>query len=762
MIPLDRPNTRDSYSDGEFQSDEGMGEFHLGDYLAIVRRHWRLSAVILLVCFTAGIVHYVITPKVYQARTTIQIDRRSMSLGGGGETPWLENWWNLEFYPTQYKLLESRGLAERVVSNLSLHEDPDFNPGWARWATEVSDGEPSAEMDAAVLGNMGQRLLGGLSVNPIRSTQLVQISYRSMSSRLSSQVANGVAEAFIDWGIETRTESAGRASTFLGKQIESLKEELQDKENLLQAYSRRSDIVIMEPESNPVLQRLGALNGDYIAALSSRIDKEAKYNEVLSAPEEGVADTLSGGLVSTLRQELLKQEQEYASKLSIYKPDMPLMIELRSKVEELRQHFNSVVTETADQARKSARVEFQTAKRREQALQQELNRAKEETIEMGSAAVEYNNLFMEITTRRQLRDELLRRQSETDVTARLQASRESNVRVVDRALVPSGAFSPSLRKDLGMSLVLGVFLGFGCVFLIEYLDRTIKSAEEAERLIGLPVLALVPDISEKRRGYGYGYGYGYGRRMKKEKTWRKTEKEKIVDIELLPHVKPRHAVSEAYRALRTALLLSSANEIRMIGLTSAQSGEGKTATTANLAIVMAQLGRRVLLIDADLRKPRQHRVFRLSNRRGLVNCLTEGSKLEDVVQTTPVAGLSLLTSGTIPPNPSELLASDRMRDLLAMSRELYDFVIIDTPPILAVTDSSIVGSQADGMVFCLNAGSVLREEAKTGADRLAMSGNKVLGLVLNRYVPTKTGDGKHYYYYQAYGESDSESSHSAA
>jgi capsular exopolysaccharide synthesis family protein len=758
-----RTQQRDPYFDGDFQSDEPAAEFHLGDYLSILQRHWRLASVITLVCLAAGLVHYLITPKMYRATVTVQIDRRSMSIGGGAETPWLENWWNLEFYPTQYKLLESRGLAERVVSNLRLYEDPEFNPGWAHWSSTVEGGSTS-ELDAAVLGNLGQSLLGGLSIAPIKSTQLVEISYRSMSPTLAARVANGVAAAFIDWGIETRSESAGRASTFLGKQIDSLKGELQDKDNTLQAYSRRSDIVAMDPASNPVLQRLQALNSDYIQALSARIDKESQYNEVLSAPEEGVADTLSGGLVSTLRQELLQQQQEYATKLTIYKPDMPLMVEQRSKIEELRQHFDSVVSEMVEQARKGAQAAFQTAKRREQALAAELDRAKDETIEMGSAAVGYNNLQMEISTRRQLLDELLRRQSETDVTARLQASRESNIRIVDRALVPGGAFRPSLRKDLGLSLVLGIFLGLGCIFLVEYLDRTLKSAEEAERLLGLPVLALVPDVSDRGKGYSYGYGYGYGGRKRKRKSWRdkKAPAETIKEIELLPHTKPRHAVSEAYRALRTALLLSSAEEMRMIALTSAQSGEGKTATAANLAVVMAQLGRSVLLIDADLRKPRQHRVFRVSNRQGLVNCLTEGTDLDEVVQTTVVPGLTLMTSGTIPPNPSELLASDRMRELLERARRLFDFVIVDTPPILAVTDASLVGAQADGMVFCLNAGKVLREEARTGTDRLAMAGNKVLGLVLNRYVPTNTSDSKHYYYYQAYGESDvAESSHSA-
>ena len=730
---------------------EGAGsEFHLADYLDVLRRRWRLIAVIALLCVVGGLIHYFVTPKMYQATTMIQIDRRSMSLGGSLETPWLENWWNMEFYPTQYKLLESRGLAERVVRRLQLYDDPAFNPGWARWS---QSGEATPDLDQARLGRLGERLQAALQISPIKNTQLVAVSYRSASPDLAARVANGVADAFIDWGIETRTETVGAASDFIGEQIEGLKREIQDKEARLQAYSRRTDIVAIDPESNPTLQKLAALNQDYMNAISVRIEKEARYNEVLQSPEESVADPLSGGLVSTLRRELLQAEQEYATKLNVYKPDMPQMTELKSKIDETRQHLASVVDEMAEQARKSARAEYQTALRREESLERELEKAKNETIEMGSAAVEYNNLRMEIATRRQLLDELLQRQSETAVSSRLQATKQSNVRVVDRALVPGGPYRPSLKKDLAMSLALGLFLGVGCVFLLEYLDRTLKSAEEAERLLGLPVLAVIPDVGEGAGGYGYGYAYGKPER--KRTRGAKTDEESIREIELLPFVKPRHAVSEAYRSLRTALLLSTTDELGLITVTSGRSGEGKTSTVANLAVVMAQLGRKVLLIDADLRKPRQHRLFGVSNRSGLVNCLTGTGELDDTIRETKVAGLSVLPAGTTPPNPSELLASQRMKSLLAEVGRRFDLVLLDTPPLLAVTDASILGSTSDGTVICLQAGRILKDEAVECCDRLRLAGVRILGTVLNRYRIGKRGDAKRYaYYYQAYGETE--------
>ena len=733
----------------------------------MVRRRWRLAAAFCIVCGIGGLVHYFVTPRIYKATSTIQIDRRTLSLGASADTPWVENWYNLEFYPTQYNLLQSRGLAERVVTELRLYEDPVFNPGWASWSgTRRAGGTP--DLDAAQLGGLGMRLLGGLQIDPLKNTQLVAINYRSSSPELAARIANGVADSFIDWGIEDRSTSAGKASTFLGKQIESIKQEIADKEQTLQGYGRRSDIVAIDPSTNPTLQRLEALNRDYIAAVSARIEKEAAYNQAVNAPPETIADTISGGLVSTQRHDLLAMEQDYNAKRSTYKPDMPLMLDLKAKIADAEKRLQVLVAETVQQARRNARSEWETAKAQENALRAELNRAREETNNMGSAAVQYNNLNMEVETRRQLLDELLKRQSETEVTARLQATRETNVRVVDRALVPGGPVAPSMRRDVGMAVGLGLFLGIACIFLLEYLDRSLKTAEEAERVLGLPVLAVIPDVLERPGRYGYGSSYGYGRKRKRgapsrrgaPKAKEKQSPEGLKEIELLPQTKPRHSISEAYRSLRTALLLSSAHQLRVVALTSAHSGEGKTATAANLAVVMAQLGRQVLLIDADLRKPRMHRVFNLSNREGLVHCLTGGEPLEQLIQPTGVNGLFLLPSGTIPPNPSELLASDRMRELLEVAQRRFDLVIVDTPPLLAVTDAAVLGSMVDGVVLCLHAGRVQRGEAVASSDRLRVSGARVLGTVLNRYVAGKGGDDKHYYYYyqyHTYGESDERS-----
>jgi len=732
----------------------------------MLRRHWRIVAVTTLLSLLLGVAHYVLTTKEFRAKTTLQIERRQVSALTGDFNPWIENLWSMEYYPTQYRLLQSRDLAARVVRDLRLWEDPTFAPARASLPTNPDGSVPSPADDEAALGSLARRLLGGLEVNPVRNTQLVDISYRSPSPQLSARVANGIADAFVDWGIETRTESASKASVFLGSQIETLKQEIQDRENDLQKYSQSTDIIDLDnPATNISVRRLDILNRDYAAAVSDRIEKQARFRELQGTTRDALADSLEGSLASQERSKLLDLEREYEAKLKIYKPEWPAMLSLKGEIDSLRRSNRVLVDEQLTNEVEFSRGEYQAALRREQSLKNEFQKAKNEAIEDKSAAVEYNNLKVEVSTRRALLDDLLRRQSGTEVTSRLQATRESNVRVVDRALVPGGAFRPSLRNNLSLGIGFGILFGALFILLIEYLDRTIKTAEEVERLLGIGTLAVIPDISDsnKRYGYGYGYSYGYGiGRKKKEPALEEQEADddefadsRPREIELLPQTRPRLAVSEAYRALRTALLLSSAEELKIVAVTSANSGEGKTATSSNLAVVMAQLGRRVLLVDGDMRKPRTHRIFRVPNRVGLVNFLTGTSTAQEIFFPTTVPNLFLTPSGPIPPNPSELLASEKMREFLTHIRADFDFVILDTPPVLAVTDSTLMGSLADGVVLCLRAGVVQREDAKLCRNRLDMADVRLLGAVLNRYRARQSRYGKQYSnYYQTYGADD--------
>ena len=358
-------------------------EFHISQWIAVVRRRYRLLAAVCGVVLGVSLVKYAMTPKEYRATTTLQIERRVAGIAT------MENFfrvdpWDMEFYPTQYRLLQSRGLAERVVKNLRLVEDPVFNPARASLVGSSASAVTAAD-DEAALGSMAGRLLGGLEVNPVRNTRLVEVSYRAPSGELAAKVANGVAEAFIDWGVETRYATVGKASSFLASQIETLKEEIQDKETQLQAYSRRTDIVALDPGSNVTMQRLEGLNRDYVQAMSERISKEARYKELMNAPKETVADSVSGGLVSQLRQELLKLERDYATKLNTYKPEWPAMQELKGQIDRARQHLASVVDETVGASQDAARSEYQPALRRgAEAIQLVERRARRREMRVGN------------------------------------------------------------------------------------------------------------------------------------------------------------------------------------------------------------------------------------------------------------------------------------------------------------------------------------------------------------------------------------------
>ena len=622
------------------------------EYLLGLRRRWRLVLLVVLLGLTAGAAHYFVTPPVYQADCIIQIERRSSNSLLSSQFPWLDHYFNMEFYPTQYRLLQSRGLAEEVVRSLRLMEDPKY----ARGAGGA--GNSSAGGDRAMLGSIANRLRSRLSVEPVRDTQLVRITYLSDQPEEAARIANAFAESFIEFGIRTRSETMTEATDVLTDQVKALKDEVVDIEERLSSFKGDQTTFTFTPEGEVAFQRVEKLNEDLMDAKRRRIEKQARWQELLATPAEAVAGDTPA--IQELRREQLGLEREYQTKSQTYKSDWPGMVDLAERIESGKRYLQQKLDEEAGKVRRAANAEYQSALREEQALEAEIKDLRSRMSNENAQAVEFNNLRVELKARRELLDDLVRRQSETAFATRLQTDKSSNVTIVDEALVPGKPTQPSLQKDLSAGFAAGLLLGVGLGLLLQFLDRSIKNADELERILGVPVLAVIPDVSEEGRGtghaYQYAYTYGGGADRKRSraaspKRWleKKPAAEKMA-IELLPHTRPRLAVSEAYRALRTALLLSSAEELKVVAVTSVESSEGKTATATNLAVVLAQLGRRVVLIDGDLRKPRLHKVFGISNRTGLVSYLTTGSE-DGIFSRTEVGGLFLLPSGTDPAQP---------------------------------------------------------------------------------------------------------------
>lgn len=755
-----QPPSRPTFSPAQPSSTQPFGptaspldfdeQLDLTKYFSALRRRWQILLISLLIACGYAFVQYSLTPKEYQATATVQIERKRLSLLALGQAGWLEDWWNMEYYPTQYRLLRSRGMAEKVVLHLGLHQNPSFAPQNKLTTSGDEDGDSEHISSSTELAHLATSVMGRLEVNPIQETQLVELTYRSTDPEQAAQIANTYAEVFIAWGNQDRSETVTKASDVLTERVESLRQEIEQGQIRLNAYISGSDFAL-DPAGEALVEQLKTLRERHSAAYASRFEKEAFYRQISNLSRDTFVNTHLNPRTQALKSELFDLESQYSSKLSTYKPEWPEMVKLREAIEKKKEEVNRLSDEIYLEARDQASAEYQLAKREEEALQTEINKLTTDARLQNSSALEYNNQLTYIDTRKELLTDLVKRQSE--IATQLQSTQESNVRIVDRAIVPGGPFRPSLKKSLGAAVVIGLALGVGLIFLLEYLDRTIKTPDELESILGIPTLTVIPDLNDPgsaRTGagkYGYSYSYGYGSPTPPGEN--KSEERRI---ELLPHFNPRLAVSEAYRSLRTALLLSSADELKVVALTSAEPGEGKTATTANLAVVMAQLGRRVLIIDADLRRPRMHKVFNVSNRHGLVHFLTNQSNLDSLFLPTEAPDLWICPSGPIPPNPSELLASDRMREFLHLVRARFDFVLIDTPPTLPVADAVILGPLADGIVVCARAGVLTRDDAKVCRERLRYADLRIFGAVLNRYRSSSHSYGKRYHYYGGYGE----------
>lgn len=723
------PEERESFADDR--------EIHLSEYWAIVRKHARLIALVLAIVLAATAVITLLQDPTYRATATLNVEKMRATpfdIDQGGS---VYQSYDPEFLPTQTRLMQSREVAERVVDRLKLTSNPQFSPkvsGFFADAPVAQENPETARVAAA------KALQDGVQVTPVRGTNLVELSYTGGDPEMSARIANALADAYIDWNLEAKFEVLGQANRFLATQSEQLRSEIDQLERQLQTYGREKGIVSLERESNVTMQNLETLNRDYAAAVGDRVAKEARWAELRNANPTSIADTLSNGLITQLRNEQARLEREYAEKLNVFKPEWPAMQQLKAQIDKGQQHLNSVIKETVAKARDNARSEYQTALRREESLKAVMAGQKNEALAQNSNAVEYNNLRLEIDSKKALLNSILNQQAETEVTSRLRGERVSNVRVVDQALPPSNRYRPSYRRNALLGAFLGLALGVGLAFFLEYLDRSLRTPQQVEQYLALPTLGIIP--STVRSGVSYGYG-----RLKKRDAVAKNEE---TAVELMPHNHPRSTIAEAYRDFRTALLLSQAGGLRSVVITSALPGEGKTSTAVNLAVVMGQLGRKVLIIDADLHKPRLHQLFSVTNRRGLVSVLAENLDPLTAIQASKVPNVSVMTCGPATPNPSGLLTSNAMIELLSVATRNFDFVIVDSPPVGPVADAIVLGHHSDGVVVCTRAGKTPRELVRRVRDRLAFSNVRILGVLINDLSADPTH--KDAYYYKYYGE----------
>jgi polysaccharide biosynthesis transport protein len=739
-------------------------EIDLLDYWRIVlKRKW------VLITFAAVLVVFVAvlsftTTRLYRATATILIDEPGSSMlniqdvlnaGGYYRTDFLGTYFN-----TQLRLLTSRSLAERVAKKINLGARPEYratqksrpdpvqgvkNVLSLRWLfpKKTPAGAPKA-LPSSASSAYAFAVLCGLSIAPIEETRLVLVSYTSPSPVLAADVVNTLAEEFVSFSVETRYEATKQTSEFLGESIAQLREDVKRKEEDLQKYGEEKRLLFLNDKESSVVNKFADVNTAFTQAQIERFNKESMYRELKKLNVDALPDSVNNPTIQALKTTYTQAKTDYDEKAKIYKPDYPEMVKLKTRLDSAK----NTLEEEIRKAVGAAESEYRAALNKENSLQGLLESQRTDVARMNNNAIFYKTLETEVENMRNLLSTLVAKQSEIQVSSQLGGLRTSNIKIVDKALVPGAPFTPNTRRNLMMALLLGLFGGLGLIFLVEFLDNTVKGPEEVEKLTGLPSLGIIPYLTAdglKKRYDRLDYAYG-GEADAREETM-----PEVSEIELINHLFPKFSIAEDYRTVRTSILFSHADSApKTICFTSTLPQEGKTATVSNMAISFAQLEGKVLLIDADLRKPRLHKIFKVRNLSGLSSFLTGKAAFEEALQKTSLENIWILPSGPHPPNPAELLNSKRMRDLLDLTRERFDTVLIDTPPVLAVIDPVIVSSLADSTVFVVRAGKTTRRPLAKAVNEIRKGKAEIVGVVFNEVKIGRQGLGAPYYHYYQY------------
>jgi len=716
-------------------------DVHLLHYWSVIRKRWKVALAILLVVMMGTFLASYFSKPLFQSKIQVQIERESNSVT-------IEDIFGIaaseqEFLKTQHVLLRSRGLAVRVVDDHKLYNDPElYPPGVA--------GKTPAELQT-IKESIASTLVAGIWVEAVPGTSLVDISYTGSSPKLAQKVAEAWGESFIRMNISKKLDAVQQASEFLNRQIATVQADLETSRGELQEYGRSRGIIAVSGQSDDVtMSKLGQLNTDLTAAQNTVFQKEAALRALQRTAAE--AATSSDITVQRLTDEISRMQREYSEKLATLKEAHPEMKRLANTIEKTRTSRAVAVQQAYTKQVEAARGEYSAAVSQENSLRSAYNSQRGEAQRLNVDSAKYLDLRMDVETKQGLLATLQKQLNETQVAARLRGSQSSNIHIIEHA--PIGTrFNLTMKKNLQTAFPLGMILGFAAIFFLEYMDRSIKTPEELERLTHFASLGVIPSAASMAARQP-GYGNEYGRALPKLRAVENGDKD--AGIELIPHTDARSPVSEAYRAFRTSLLLASATSPKVIVITSSFAREGKTTTSVNLATVLAQMGKPVLLVDADLRRPRLQKVFTGKMNLGLVNYLAANIPFDDIVQPTDVPNLSIVLSGPIPPNPSELLASDRMKHLIEQVRHRYAFVIFDSPPMLAVTDAIVLAASADGVVLTVHGGQTPRELVQRSAERLRQAKLPVLGAVLNNLDLHQYGYTYRKSYYDYYESNEDE------
>ena len=726
-------------------------EAHLLDYLMILRKHqWLIVSFLLAMVTVVTIATFRMQP-IYEATTRIEIDRENTNFLPFAASAPYDLYQDLEDYiETQSKILVSETLALQTIKSLNLDQDTRFgghpqNPG----TLEVTAAKGGIQPPPAALG----AFLGGMSVKRVPNSRLLDVTFATTDPKLAAAIVNAHVNNFIEQNFRSHYEATTQTSNWLANQLDELKGKVEASEDARIKYERVNQIWTIDEKQDVTTQKLADLNRELTGAQADRINKQAVYE----LAEAGNYDAIPAVRESPVMQESLKRQAEltdqYTEALNQYGPKFPKVVRLEAQLKE----NEGLIAGEKKSIGNQIEAEYRGSRQRELLLQRALDQQKNEAASMADKMVQFNILKREAEANKQLYDGLLQKLKEAGITAGL---RSSNIRVVDPALMPTAPSRPNKSRNVALAILVGLFGGIGLALLREYLDNTVKNPDDVENLSRLPSLAVVPAFNNSEGDH----------RSRLQKLLRGSRNGFQERVALLTHSQPQSQVSEAFRALRTSLLLSQPDRPpQVILVTSALPHEGKTTAAVNIGVTLAQLGDSTLLIDGDLRKPGISRALRMNDGKyaGLSSYLAGVTALDLVTVPHPaISNLHAIPTGPIPPNSADLLSSHRLAEMMCELRKRYKFIVIDSPPIMAATDAVILSALADGVLLVVRSGETPKEAFTRTRDLLHSVNSRVLGVVLNA-VDSSSPD---YYYsyryypyaYSGYGTDDAEKSTNGA
>ncbi len=679
-----------------------------------LKRRWLILSVLLGVV-ALGLLKAVLATPRYTANVRIQIDREPLKVLDRGVTAPQEEGGS-DFLKTQFELLKSRAMAERVVSTLKLKDDGDFLASGRGSSIGTIAGfftrampKPSAEHSHAAAIAL---IVQGVEVRPVVGSRLVDVSYTDPNPGRAQKIANAYADAYMASNVDKRFKANAYAKNFLDDQIKQLKLRMEESERAGLEFAEKEKIVEVNDKASVAENNLQAANTALGQLISERIKAEQQWRQVQNTPATHLSQFLSNKFIEELRTHKKELETEYQEKLESFKPGYPAMVQISNKIKETDKQLASEV----NAIRNSLKAGYEAALTEENEMKKHVEELREEVLSLRKKGIQYNILKREVDTNRGLYNSLLQRYKEVDIAS---GSGTTNIFIADPAVFPDHPSEPNIPRTLLFSLVLGIALGGGVAYLLEILDDRVRAPEELEQFAGIAALGVIPAVDANME-------------------------EALRD--------PRSSLGEAHRSLGTALQFSTESGLpRSISITSSGPGEGKSTTAVMIARHFASLGLKVLLVDGDLRKPSLHVKLRRNNSCGLSNYLTGNAVPPELVQKTDNPNLAFMASGPLPPNAADLLGGNRIFSLVTLGSEVFDLIVIDSPPLMGLADAQLLASATAATVFVVGAGDQRKAFIRAALRRLALARIAVVGAVLTKFDAKAVSYGYGYGYGYGHG-----------